>query len=111
MGSVDAPGKPEIAVASLEYYWGCLPGRSTYGKMIGTSQATPTIAAVALLWREARMALAAAGTRPFPTGANVIKEFRQWLYKVADDTNKNGWDPELGYGVLLLDPGDLTTNI
>ena len=106
MGSPDAPGKPEIAVASLEFYWGCLPGRSTYGRMIGTSQATPTIAGVALLWREARQQLAAAGKKDFPKGADVLKEFRQWLHRVAKDTNNNGWDPELGYGVLLLDPTD-----
>jgi len=110
MGTPDMPGKPEVAIASLEYYWGCLPGRATYGKMIGTSMSTPTLAGVALLWREARQALAAAGTKPFPTGKNVIREFRVWLQRVAKDTNKNGWDPELGYGVLMLDPTDLTVN-
>ena len=111
MGTPDMPGKPEIAIASLEYYWGCLPGRTTYGRMIGTSQSTPTLAGVALLWREARQALAASGTKPFPTGKNVIREFREWLYRVAKDTNKNGWDPELGYGVLLIEPTDLTVNV
>ena len=95
--------QPEVAVASLEFYWGCMPGRRTYGKMIGTSMATPLIAAVALLWREARMK----AIKPFPTGEDVLKEFRTWLHRVANDTNKNGWDPELGYGVLLLEDGEL----
>lgn len=94
---------PEIAVASLEFYWGCGPGLRTYLRMIGTSMATPMIAATALLWREARLL---SGT-PFPTGEAVLREFRAWLRRVAKDTNKNGWDAELGYGVLLLGDGDL----
>ena len=95
--------KPEVAVASLEFYWGCIPGRSAYGKMIGTSMATPLVAATALLWREARLH----ADKPFPTGENVLKEFRKWLHRVSNDTNNNGWDPELGYGVLLLDDEEL----
>ena len=95
--------KPEVAVASKEFYWGCLPGRQAYGKMIGTSMATPLIAATALLWREARLLSDA----PFPRGEDVLKEFRAWLKRVANDTNKNGWDAELGYGVLLLEDGEL----
>ena len=71
--------------------------------MIGTSMATPLIAATALLWREARLEADA----PFPTGADVLKEFRAWLKRVANDTNNNGWDPELGYGVLLLEDGEI----
>lgn len=93
--------QPEIAVSSLEYYYGCLPGVSTYGTMIGTSQATPMIAALALLWREARE------KSTMPTGADVFKEFRTWLRKVANDTNKNGWDPELGFGVALIEPSEM----
>ena len=107
MGTADKPGKPEIAVASLEYYWGCAPGLTAYQKMIGTSQSTPMIAAVALLWREARAKLALEGKLAFPTGPAVLSEFRVWLQRVAKDTNKNGWDPELGYGVLLLNPSDM----
>lgn len=110
MGDPSKPGKPEVAVASLEYYWGCVPGRSMYGKMIGTSMSTPTLAGVALLWREAREKLYKEGTRPFPTGMDVLKEFREWLHRVAKDTNANGWDPELGYGVLLVDVKDFTDN-
>lgn len=106
MGVDGVAGKPEIAIASLEYYWGCLPGRTSYGKMVGTSQATPVIAGAALLWREARQKLADEGKRPFPKGADVLAEFRAWLRRVAKDTNKNGWDSELGYGVLLLSPTD-----
>lgn len=107
MGTPDVPGKPEIAVAALEYYWGCLPGYSTYGRMTGTSMATPMVAGVALLWREARRKLADEGKVPFPQGSNVLAEFRQWLYRIAKDTNNNGWDPELGWGVLLLNPSDM----
>ena len=99
--------QPEIAVASLEYYWGCVPGRKSYGRMIGTSMATPLVAAVALLWREARQKQADAGGAPFPTGADVLAQFRAWLHRVANDTNNNGWDPELGYGVLLLEDGEM----
>ena len=87
-GSQDC--QPEIAVASLEFYYGCLPGISTYGTMIGTSQATPMIAALALLWREARELLSSKGGMPMPTGEAVFKEFRTWLRKIANDTNKNG---------------------
>jgi len=95
--------QPEVAVASLEYYYGCLPGVSTYGTMIGTSQATPMVAALALLWREAREK----SDKPMPTGADVFKEFRVWLRAVANDTNKNGWDPELGFGVALIAPSEM----
>lgn len=97
--------QPEIAIASLEYYWGCIPGQ--YGKMIGTSMSTPLFAGAALLWREAREKAAEEGKRPMPTGSDVLREFRAWLKSVANDTNKNGWDPELGYGVLLLEDGEL----
>ena len=98
--------QPEVAVASLEYYYGCLPGVSTYGTMIGTSQATPLIAALALLWREAREKSASPAS-PMPTGADVFKSFRLWLRKVADDTNANGWDPELGFGVAKITPTEM----
>jgi subtilisin family serine protease len=88
--------QPEVAVGSLEFYWGCLPG-NMYGRMIGTSQATPLVAAMALLWREAMLK-----KKKLPKGKDVLASFRAWLYKVSDDVNKNGWDPELGYGTLLL---------
>jgi len=107
VGAVRKSAQPEVAIASLEFYWGCLPGRSTYGKMIGTSMATPLLAAVALRWREAREAQAVAGGAKMPTGEDVLKQFRKWLRRVSDDTNKNGWDPELGYGVLLLDATEM----
>lgn len=96
----DKTSQPEVAVASLEYYWGCAPGRTNYMRMVGTSQSTPLVAAMALLWREAM------GSK-LPGGEAVLSEFRAWLHRVSDDTNKNGWDPELGYGVLLLSPADL----
>jgi major intracellular serine protease len=88
--------QPEIAVKSLEYYWGCLPGNN-YGRMIGTSMSTPLVAAAALLWREALVLKNA-----LPKGPAVLEAFRAWLQRCAVDTNKNGWDPELGYGVLLF---------
>ena len=99
----DPDEQPEVAVASLEYYWGCAPGNQ-YVRMIGTSMATPLIAAMALLWREAREK---AGT--LPGGEENFKQFRQWLRRVADDTNRNGWDPELGFGVFLLSSKDRRT--
>ena len=94
--------QPEVAVASLEYYWGCIPGKSNYGRMIGTSMSTPLMAGAALLWREAMEK-----SGKLPTGSDVLKVFRKWLYKVLNDTNRNGWDAELGYGVLLLEDGEL----
>lgn len=99
--------KPEIAVAMREYVWGCLPGESTYGKMIGTSQATPLAAAVGLLWREAMTDAASRKVISMPTGKDVLLSFRRWLLKVVDDTNKNGWDQELGWGVVTLTDADL----
>jgi ABC-type tungstate transport system substrate-binding protein len=64
--------------------------------------ACPLIAAIALLWREAMQLKGI-----MPTGSNVLCEFRKWLYRIAKDTNKNGWDATIGYGVLLLNPQDL----
>lgn len=101
-----APGlskeeQPEVAIASLEYYWGCLPG-GFYGKMIGTSMAAPVLASVALLWREAREKNGNLGT-----GRDITDNFRQWLRKAADDVNNNGWDAELGFGTLHLDTKEL----
>ena len=88
-------------MASREYYWGCLPD-NRYGKMVGTSMAAPTIAAVAALWRQA-----VRGREDSPVGEDVLKRFRSWLHRVADDVNKNGWDPELGFGTLLLDSDEI----
>lgn len=93
--------QPEVAVASLEYYRGLLPGKM-YGLMVGTSQATPIVAGMLLLWREAMQEKGM-----LPTGAEVMVEARKWLHRVANDTNKNGWDPEMGYGVLLIEDGEL----
>ena len=93
--------QPEVAVAALEYYWGCLPN-GMYGRMIGTSMSAPTLAAVAALWREARTK---AGT--MPVGSAVLVAFREWLRRVSNDVNNNGWDPELGFGTLLLDENEL----
>jgi subtilisin family serine protease len=90
--------QPEISVASLEYYLGCVP--NGYGYMQGTSMACPIIAGVALLWREAMK-------DNLPEKKNILGEFRKWLRKVAQDTNCNGWDNALGYGVLKIKMGDL----
>jgi len=101
-GNDDQPSaQPEIAISSKPFYWGCMPG-GRYGRMIGTSMATPIVAAVAALWLEARTE---AGT--LPSGPDVLKRFRSWLHRVVNDTNNNGWDPELGYGTLLLDADEL----
>lgn len=91
--------QPEVAIASLEYYWGCLP-QNKYGRMIGTSMACPMMAGVALLWREAMRK-----NKKLPVGKDVLFEFRKWIQKTAEDTNKNGWDASLGFGVLKLKDG------
>lgn len=93
--------RPEIAVASQEYYWGAIPGNS-YGYMLGTSMACPIVSGTALLWREAMLKKGM-----LPKGSDVLRGFRMWLRKVAKDTNKNGWDSSLGFGVLILEDGDL----
>lgn len=93
--------QPEVAVASREYYWGCVPG-NRYGRMIGTSMACPVVAGTALLWREA---MVQKGT--LPSGNNVLKGFRSWLKSVSVDVNENGWDSSLGWGVLSVSEGSL----
>jgi subtilisin family serine protease len=92
--------QPEIAIASKHYHNGILPN-NRYGKMTGTSIACPIVAGLALLWRESMRKKGL-----MPLGKEVIKEFRQWLYTNAVDTNGNGWDNELGYGVLILNSED-----
>lgn len=92
--------QPEIAVSSLEYFWGCFPDNK-YGKNIGTSMACPLVAAAALLWKEHKKI-----TNTLPSGSNILKEFRIWLHAVAKDTNNNGWDNNIGYGVLKLSDKD-----
>ncbi|MFA5313635.1 MAG: S8 family serine peptidase [Methanomassiliicoccales archaeon] len=93
--------QPELAIASLEYYWGCLPG-SKYGKMIGTSMSCPMAAGVALLWRQAMREKGLLGA-----GREIIGQYREWIQRVSNDINKNGWDAELGWGTLLLDPNEM----
>lgn len=90
--------QPEVAIASLEYYWGCAP-MNKYVSMIGTSMACPMMAGVALLWRQA---MREKGLLDKLSGKEVLNEFRKWLVKNAKDTNNNGWDAALGFGVLLL---------
>ncbi|MCK9434649.1 MAG: S8 family serine peptidase, partial [Candidatus Cloacimonetes bacterium] len=98
--------QPEVAISSLEYFYGCLPrptsrSASPYGIMIGTSMAAPVVSGALLLWAEA---MEKAGKMPI--GEDVLKQARSWLRRVSVDTNKNGWDPEIGYGVLLLPPNE-----
>jgi subtilisin len=88
--------QPEVAISSLEYYWGCAPD-NMYTRMIGTSMATPVVAGMALLWRQAMRE-----KNKMPKGKEVLGEFRKWIQNVADDTNKNGWDSSIGYGSLIL---------
>jgi len=95
--------QPEVAIASHNYYWGCLPG-AMYGRMTGTSMASPMLAAVALLWRQARQS-----QNNMPEGEGVTRGFRSWLRRVSDDTNLNGWDAELGFGTLLLSSDECDT--
>ena len=92
--------QPEIAIASLNYHEGIFPS-NRYGKMTGTSIACPIVAGLALLWRESREEKGL-----MPEGEEVIIAFRQWLYTHALDSNGNGWDNELGHGVLILNSED-----
>jgi subtilisin family serine protease len=93
--------QPEIAVASLEYFWGCMPNNK-YGMAIGTSMAAPVVAGIALLWREAMIDK---GT--LPENDQIVPEFRKWLRKHAKNTNNIEWDSELGYGVLIFNDQEL----
>jgi len=93
--------QPEISIASLDFHWGILP-YDAYGQMSGTSIACPIVAGVALLWRQAMKEKGL-----MPTGKEVIKLFRKWLFSHAKDTNQNGWDNELGHGVLIFDSEDI----
>jgi subtilisin family serine protease len=90
--------QPEIAIASLNFHYGILPNNK-YGKMTGTSISCPIVSGLALLWREKQKI-----NNTMPKKEDVLKEFRQWLYDNAYDTNNNGWDNELGFGVLKLKP-------
>jgi subtilisin family serine protease len=90
--------QPETAIASKRFHYGILTFNN-YGKMTGTSISCPIVAGLALLWREKRKK-----EKSFPKGKNVLKEFRKWLYDNSHDTNNNGWDNELGFGVLKLKP-------
>jgi subtilisin family serine protease len=100
----DIASSPEVAIASLEYYWGCLYG-GKYGRMIGTSMAAPTLAAVAALWCQAYTAHHGS----LPRDRFTLDRFRRWLHRVAKDVNVNGWDPELGFGTLLLNDSDVSS--
>ena len=93
--------QPEIAIASQDYHNGIITG-NRYGKMTGTSISCPIVAGLALQWRQARKERG-----DMPTGKDVLKEFREWLHLNAKDTNNNGWDNELGFGVLKLKSGEL----
>jgi len=90
--------QPEVAIANLNYHHGILT-KDKYGVMSGTSIACPIVAGLALLWREK---MKKEGTMPL--GKNVLDSFRNWIYTNVVDTNENGWDNELGYGVLKLTP-------
>jgi hypothetical protein len=40
--------------------------------------------------------------RVMPSGKDVLKSFREWIHVATLDTNKNGWDSSLGWGVLSV---------
>ena len=88
--------QPEICIASRRFHNGILTNNK-YGIMTGTSISCPIVAGLALLWREKRKK-----ENNLPIGKEVLKQFREWLYKNSYDSNKNGWDNELGFGVLIL---------
>ena len=90
--------QPEVAIASYNMDTGILPD-NRYGVMTGTSTSCPVVAGVALLWREKMRK-----ENKMPEGGNVMNKFREWLHSTCEDTNKNGWDNELGFGVLRLKP-------
>lgn len=72
------------------------------GLIVHNSMACPTVAGIALLWREAIKE-----KKIEINSSNMHQEFKKWLHRVANDTNKNGWDCELGFGVLMFENGDL----
>jgi subtilisin family serine protease len=90
--------QPEIAIASLNNHNGILTN-GRYGVMTGTSISCPIVAGLALLWREKMKK-----EKTMPEGKEVLRKFREWMYLNAKDTNNNGWDNELGFGVLILTP-------
>lgn len=93
--------RPELSISSLEYYWGILPN-SRYGRMIGTSMACPIAAGVALRWRHARQEKGLLAN----DSTNIV-QFRNWIKRVANDTNNNGYDHTQGWGALLLEDNEL----
>jgi subtilisin family serine protease len=90
--------QPEVAIASQKFHEGIL-ANNRYGTMTGTSISCPIVAGVALLWREKMKK-----EGKMPEGEKVLEQFREWLWRNAKDTNNNGWDKELGFGVLKLTP-------
>jgi len=90
--------QPEVSIASLNLHNGIL-ANNRYGVMTGTSISCPIVAGLALLWREKMRA-----ENSMPEGKKVLEKFREWIYLNAKDTNENGWDNELGFGVLKLTP-------
>jgi len=90
--------QPEVAIASQNYHHGILSDNK-YGAMTGTSISCPIVAGVALLWLQKMRE-----ENTMPKGKDVLKSFREWLRINSHDTNRNGWDNELGFGVLKLDP-------
>ena len=78
----------------------CIPG-SKYGRMSGTSMATPYVAGVAALVVGACLAF----SRPTPTSA----EFKAMLKGASVDAGATGRDPAFGWG--LIDPQFLIDNL
>jgi len=86
--------QPEAAIASLNYHLGAIP-KGQYAKMFGTSFACPILAGIGAKWIEANI------FRPKSDSRSLV-EFRKWMKENSVDSNNNGWDNSLGYGVIKL---------
>lgn len=83
--------QPEVAISSPSYFIGALPGNN-YGKFFGTSFSCPIMAGIGAKW-----------TKQYgKKDKSNLKNFRNWIKGNVIDSNNNGWDNSLGYGIIKL---------
>ena len=86
---------PDVAISSQQFYIGCLPFNK-YGKMNGTSMATPVMAGVASLWRQWMQE-----TVGLPSDGTCYDMFMHWLQNNTIEKHQTR-DKYLGFGVFQL---------